>query len=250
MKLKDWLGSEPFTLTLSSGFFSFFAHTGVLAALEEEKLLPQRLTGSSAGALVAGCWAAGLNSSELKDVLFGLKRQDFWDPGFGWGLLKGEKFRAILNEILPAKEFKDCRVELSLSAYDTKSRSTVVLNSGELVPAIYASCAIPVMFQPLDYHGHRFLDGGIKDRAALADIRPSERVFYHHIVSVSPWRKKSSAALKLPQRDNLVSLQLFDLPRCGPTKLDKGPEAYQAAYEATKRALNRDITDGNVSLAV
>ena len=251
MTLKDWLAAEPFTLTLSSGFFSFFAHTGMLAALEEEQLLPKRLTGSSAGALVASCWAAGVDTPELKNILFKLKRQDFWDPGFGWGLLKGDKFRQMLVDILPVDNFEQCRAELSLSAYDTRSKSTVIINSGELVPAIYASCAIPVLFQPIQYHGYRLLDGGIKDRPALADVRQDERVFYHHIVSVSPWRKKGSKALQIPQRDNLVSLQLFDLPRCGPTQLEEGPKAYEAAFHATQRALQRDIgAEHKVALAV
>ncbi|RDX36036.1 patatin [Kangiella sp. HD9-110m-PIT-SAG07] len=251
MTLKDWLEAEPFTLTLSSGFFSFFAHTGMLRALEEENLLPQRLTGTSAGALVASCWAAGMDTSDLKGVLFKLKRQDFWDPGFGWGLLKGQKFQGILKDILPVKRFDECRAELSLSAYDTKSKSTIIINSGELIPAIYASCAIPFLFHPIHYNGYRLLDGGIKDRPALADVRNDERVFYHHIVSVSPWRKKGSKALEVPTKNNMASLQLYDLPRSGPTKLKVGPEAYQAAYEATKKALQRNVgSDGCISLAV
>ncbi|GAA4358420.1 patatin-like phospholipase family protein [Kangiella marina] len=251
MTLKEWLSAAPFTLTLSSGFFSFYAHTGMLSALEEEHLLPRRLTGTSAGALVASCWAAGINTAQLKDILFKLERKDFWDPGFGWGLLKGEKFRAILSDILPAKTFETCRAELSLSAYDTKSKSTIIINSGGLIPAIYASCAIPFLFQPLKYNGYCLLDGGIKDRPALADVRADERVFYHHIVSVSPWRKKGSKALEVPRKDNMVALQLYDLPRCGPTKLEKGPEAFHAAYQATKRALQRPIDKNDqVELAV
>ncbi|WP_223668707.1 patatin-like phospholipase family protein [Kangiella shandongensis] len=250
MRLIDWLRQEPFTLTLSSGFFSFYAHTGVLNALEDEGLLPQRLTGSSAGALVASCWAAGLSSADIKAILFQLKRQDFWDPGLGWGLLKGDKFRGMLEETLPVRQFEDCRASLALSAYDTKSKSTVVLSSGELIPAIYASCAIPVMFQPLNFNGYRLLDGGIQDRPAMAAIESKERVFYHHIVSVSPWRKKNSRALKIPQKANLVALSLFDLPRCGPTKLEKGAEAFLAAYEATGRALYREVVDNQVSLAI
>ncbi len=251
MILRDWLAAEPFTLTLSSGFFSFFAHTGMLRALEEDNLLPQRLTGSSAGALVASCWAAGMSTSDLKAVLFKLKRQDFWDPGFGWGLLKGQKFQGILQDILPVKRFEECRAELSLSAYDIKSKSTIIINSGELIPAIYASCAIPFLFQPIHYNGYRLLDGGIKDRPALADVRYDERVFYHHIVSVSPWRKKGSKALEVPARANMTTLQLFDLPRSGPTKLEVGPAAFEAAYNATKRALGRDIGDNaKITLAV
>ena len=127
----------------------------------------------------------------------------------------------------------------------------MIINSGELIPAIYASCAIPFLFQPIHYNGYRLLDGGIKDRPALADVRHDERVLYHHIVSVSPWRKKGSKALEIPDRENMATLQLFDLPRCGPTKLEPGPDAYQAAYDATKRALKRDMgSNNNVSLAV
>jgi len=55
--LRNWLRAEPFTLTMSSGFFSFFAHAGMLSVLEKEKLLPSRITGSSAGR-VPGAWLA------------------------------------------------------------------------------------------------------------------------------------------------------------------------------------------------
>ena len=68
--LSDWLSERPFTLTLSSGFFGFFAHTGVLTALLERDLVPHRLTGSSAGALVAGCWASGADIALMKQKLF------------------------------------------------------------------------------------------------------------------------------------------------------------------------------------
>ena len=34
-RLRDWLEAEPFTLALSAGFFGFFAHTGLILALEE-----------------------------------------------------------------------------------------------------------------------------------------------------------------------------------------------------------------------
>src|SRR4051794_5541513 len=56
--LREHLREGPFALTMSSGFFAFFAHTGFLTVLEDEGLLPTRVSGSSAGALVAGAWAA------------------------------------------------------------------------------------------------------------------------------------------------------------------------------------------------
>ena len=36
--LREWLREQPFTLVMSSGFFGFFAHAGVVSVLEEEGL--------------------------------------------------------------------------------------------------------------------------------------------------------------------------------------------------------------------
>ena len=47
----DWLAAAPYTLALGAGFFGFFAHTGVLRALEESGAArPRRVVGVSAGA--------------------------------------------------------------------------------------------------------------------------------------------------------------------------------------------------------
>src|SRR5262245_16418621 len=99
--LRQWLREKPFGLGLSSGFFGCFAHTGVLTGLEDEALWPIRLCGSSAGALAAGLWAAGLGAKEMRDELFRLRREDFWDPRPGLGLLAGRLFRRHLDRLLP-----------------------------------------------------------------------------------------------------------------------------------------------------
>lgn len=249
MKLIDWLKQEEFSLTLSSGFFGFFAHTAVLTVLEEEKLVPKRIMGASSGALAGSCWAAGIDSISLRNILFELKREDFWDLGFGLGLLKGEKFRNKLQEVLPIKTFEECSIPLTLSAYDMRTKKTVSLSSGDLVAGIYASCAIPFLFQPIEIEGYKLLDGGIKDRPALDSAENGERIFFHHIASKSSWRKKDDPSIKVPVRENLAALAIYDLPRSGPLKLEVGQEIYQRAYFATRRALNMEINEGSISIA-
>ena len=66
--LRRWLSEGPFTLDMSSGFFGFFAHAGVVSVLEEEQLFPARVSGSSAGALIGGTFGAVLVSFSLKEV--------------------------------------------------------------------------------------------------------------------------------------------------------------------------------------
>ena len=157
--LGDWLASAPFTLGLSSGFFGFFAHAGVLGALEQVGLRPAAVAGSSAGALSGGLWAAGVDAAEMQAELAALKRADFWDPAPGLGLLRGRLFRRRLEALLPVAAFDDCRVPLVVSVFDVLSRKTAVLQRGDLASAIHASCAVPVMFQPCWREGRPLLDG-------------------------------------------------------------------------------------------
>src|SRR5689334_5135397 len=116
-RLGDWLGRGPFSLAMSSGFFSFFAHTGMMQSLTQIAS-PRLVAGSSAGALVGGAWAAGLPASLLADRLVALRREDFWDPSLGAGLLAGRKFDRLLRELLPVDAIERCDVQVRISAFD------------------------------------------------------------------------------------------------------------------------------------
>ena len=122
--LRDYLKEAPFSLAMSSGFFSFFAHTGFLTVLEDEGLLPTRASGSSAGALVMGTWAAGLDAPVLARELEQLERRDFWDPGMGAGLLRGRLFRDRLERLLPNRAFDKSRIPVAISAFEVRTRRT------------------------------------------------------------------------------------------------------------------------------
>lgn len=235
--LRDWLSEAPFTLALSSGFFGFFAHAGVVAVLEEEGLLPARVCGSSAGALVGGLWGAGLPAGQLREALLALRREHFWDPWPGRGLLRGRRFRDRIESLLPVQTFAECRWPVAFSAYDVERRSTTVLREGALAPAIHASCAVPLLFHPVRIGGRAYVDGGVADRHGLAATAPGERVLYHHLTSRSPWRRRDDPALRIPVRDGLRTVAIDGIPRCGPFRLQNGPDAMRRAAEGLRAAL-------------
>jgi NTE family protein len=231
---------------MSSGFFAFFAHAGVLTVLEDEGLLPSRVSGSSAGALATGAWAARVDGPVLARQLEQLERRHFWDPAPGAGLLRGRLFRERLEALLPERDFATCRVPAAVSIFDVLTRRTRVLTSGDVARAIHASCAVPLLFHPVPVDGRPSLDGGILDRPGLEGMPKAEpRVLFHHIASKSPWRVKQD----LPSRPGMVTVVLDDLPRSGPFKLDAGRRAFAAARHAMKRALDRPIEDGVVAVA-
>ncbi len=239
--LREWLREEPFTLGLSSGFFGFFAHAGFVEVLEEASLLPARLAGSSAGALVAGCWAAGLDAPAIARTFLELERRDFWDPAPGAGLLRGRLFRGLLEETLPRGRFEECRRPVAVSVFDVLGRRTRVLDRGPIAPAVHASCAFPGMFQPVWIDRRPYLDGGIADRPGALALPPEGRVLYHHLGSRSPWRRRGSAALAIPARPNLRAVVGEGLPRVSPFRLEQGRVAYEHARRATRAALDRPL---------
>ncbi len=243
--LREWLQEKPFGLSMSSGFFGFFAHAGFATALYDAGLVPARFSGSSAGAMVASGLAAGLSPSTFEEELCALKRQDFWDPWPGFGLLRGRKFRRKLESLLPVSTFEDCPHPLAVSVFDLLSRQTRVVEKGPLPIAVAASCTFPFLFQPVWFGARPVIDGGVLDRPGLEGMPKSEeRVLYHHLSSRSWWRRQKSAGLRIPSRDGLCALVIDGLPRSGPTKLHLGPVAFKAARDATVRAL--DLPAGDV----
>jgi NTE family protein len=236
--LRAWLAERPFTLGLSSGFFGFFAHAGVVSVLEAEGLRPARIVGSSAGALVGALWGAGVPAAALRDELLALRRAQFWDPWPGLGLLRGRLFRARLEAMLPVRTFEECRTPVALSAFDVLGWRTAVLERGLLAPAIHASCAAPVLFQPVRIGARLYSDGGILDRPGLAGAAGDARILYHHLTSRSPWRRRSSPALRVPARPGLCAVALQGLPRCGPFRLENGREAFARAADGMRAALD------------
>jgi NTE family protein len=246
-RLGDWLDAQPYSLAMSSGFFGFFAHTGMLQSLTARaSMRPRLVTGSSAGALVGGAWGAGLEPAHLAERLVKLRRDDFWDPAVGVGLLRGRKFDRLLRELLPVTSIERCGIPVAISVFDIVGRRTDVLRTGDLSAAIRASCAVPALFHPVWIGARAYWDGGILDRPGLAAIPAGDRVLFHHLASKSPWRTE----LTIPRRPGMVTLVLEGLPRSGPFKLDAGHRALELARDATLRALDQPIVEGLVRVSV
>lgn len=248
---RDWLAERPFTLVLSAGFFGFFAHTGLLTALEGAGLRPRRIVGISAGSLAGGLWAAGLDAEALTEELVRLQRAEFWDPGLPFGgLLKGRKFAAKLETLLGGcgvDSFAGCRVPFATIVHDVLRRRPEVVSSGPLAPAIQASCTVPLMFRPLRAPGRGlarriWVDGGVSDRYGVSALGEGERALFHALPSQSA-RSRLVRAQPLPLAGPDRRIMVIpELPRVSPFRLPFGQVALGVAYDYVRRWLDADAS--------
>jgi NTE family protein len=246
--LRDWLASRPFTLAMSSGLFGFYAHAGVACALDAAGLRPARASGSSAGAIVTAAWAAGLPPAALAERLVQLEFTDFFDPRWGAARSNSAMFRRVLERLIPAATFDECRFPLRISVFDVRARRTQVVDSGELLPVVHGSCAVPGLLPPVRHGGQVWIDGGVLDRPALSGVAAGERVFYHHLSSRVPFARLREAfgRARPSQRAGLVALELATLPRSDPFRIPAGRRALELARRATEAALECPVVDGVV----
>jgi NTE family protein len=199
--LRARLEGKRFGLVLSAGYFGFYGHAGFVDGLFAHGLVPSAFAGTSAGGMVAAFAAAGLPVPELKQLIASQRREHFWDPD--WlgiavdsvkrghrpsGLLKGARFRALLERHLPVTRFEQTLNPLVLVATSLSSQRAVTLTSGDLASAIHATCAYPGLFQAVRREGDLLWDGGIVDKApavALLDakVAPLDALLVHYLPS-------------------------------------------------------------------
>jgi len=233
----EWCEEDDFTLSMSAGFMGFFAHAGFLKALREKGLAPTAGRGSSAGGLIVGADAAGVEPGKMAEELANLQREDFWDPAPGFGLLRG-----LLRSLLPVTEFSECRIPLEVSVFDVKSREKEIRRQGDLALALHATCAFPGLLQPVDIDGRPKLDGGIKDWAGLADSRPDERILHLRLNSrLSRYIPGNSQSRQLIIRPNMQIVEVEGIPPVTPFSLHKGMEAYRIAEKGMLHALDQPV---------
>jgi predicted acylesterase/phospholipase RssA len=162
-------------LCLGSSFLGFFAHAGFLDALTQLGVRPTAISGASAGALVAGAYAAGMPPREMIQwFLTGELRRAFWEwggalrmlgtlldlPGHT-GALRGHRALELLRDRLGPRRIEECDPRLAIAATDLLQPQATLLTRGDLAAAILASAAFPGMFRAQRFHGSHYWDGGL-----------------------------------------------------------------------------------------
>lgn len=154
-------------LALGSGAIRGFALIGVLQALKEHEIPIDLISGASSGAIVAAHYAVFQDANLLKEeLLLSAKKNKLpsvFDLGLRGGLIKAEKVSNFLKQLFAKKTFLDTKIPLRIVTTDLVDGRPTFFSEGKLAFCVQASCAVPVIFEPIKYQGHCFVDGGLSD---------------------------------------------------------------------------------------
>ena len=160
---------------------------GALQALLEAEIQPDFVVGTSAGAVNASYVASrGFNAEALTAMHAQWKKVKFGEvyPGgiFGaaWRLIRNSQslypnhgLRKLITAGLPkgVTTFRDLQIPLYVTSVDIISGRLFLFGEdprAPLVDAVMASCSIPGIHPPVDYHGLQLVDGGVLANVAAS----------------------------------------------------------------------------------
>jgi NTE family protein len=166
-------------IALGAGGAKGLAHVLMLDVLDELGLRPSFVTGTSTGAIIGVLYCSGPTAGDIRQIINNIsisendtpkdvvtkkdvfKWLNFIAPQFGGhGLLKAERFINCLFESIRARTFEELVIPLRVVASDFWTREQVVLDKGDLGPAIQASMSLPGVFTPVAMGENVLIDGG------------------------------------------------------------------------------------------
>lgn len=151
-------------LALGAGAARGWCHIGILRELDAAGFKPDIIAGTSIGALVGGCYAAGqLDAIEAFSLSLTRRRVlSLLDLSFsGGGLFSGAKLREMLQQALNGKRIEDLPMPFAAVATEIASGHEIWLRTGALARALPASYALPGLLEPIMIDGRWLFDGAL-----------------------------------------------------------------------------------------
>ena len=167
-------GRPTIGLALGGGGARGFAHIGVLRTLHAHGIDPDIIVGTSIGAVVGGCKAAG-RLDELEGWSRGLTRRgilSYLDISItGGGLIGGARLTARLEENLGNTHIEALPIRFASITTEIDTGHEIWLTRGRLVDAMRASYALPGIFPPVALDGRWLVDGALVNPVPVSAAR-------------------------------------------------------------------------------
>ena len=182
-------------LALGGGGARGLAHIGVMKVLEQEKITPDIIIGTSMGSIVGGAFASGMKIKDLEEKAELFLKSDLYQSSelkamgdaesgaeqrlskriqsyfmtkirlaqalYRPSILQIDEMQEFVNFFIPDIQIEETKIPFMAVATDLRSGECVFLNKGSLRRSILASSAVPGALPPVEINGRQLSDGGI-----------------------------------------------------------------------------------------
>ena len=254
-------------LALSGGGARGYAHIGILKVFAEYNIPIDMIAGTSAGSLVGGALASGMSPSEIERMAKKIRWRHVTRPSFSpRSLLSNVPIGRLIERNFPVQRFEDLRIPFSAVACDLATEQCVVFkDSGDVVPAIRASCAVPAIFSPVRVADGRLLvDGGLiapvpidaaremgADIVIAVDLLSSGATFRRPARTAFGMLFNSALTLlRVVSKNQTKEADLTIVPKIGhirPDRLNQTEECMRLGEEAARESIDqiRQLINGS-----
>lgn len=196
---------EGVGVVLGGGGARGFAHLGVLRELQRLHIPIRCIAGTSAGALIGGMYANGMNLDQMaadfknanwdqmlsgrlprSDIPYDKKRDDYknyLDVTFGLqggqlrvprSAINSQEIEMFIRKLTRDRQldsFDQLPIPFRAVATDLANGEAVVFDKGPLAEALRASMAVPGLFDLVETNGRLLVDGGLARNLPIQDAR-------------------------------------------------------------------------------
>lgn len=159
-------------VALGSGARHGLVHIGVIRALQARGFVPDRIVGTSAGAIAGALWAAGLDARAIGEAA----RTLGWFTGLRWawprlGLLSTDGVARLVERATGGRPIERWPIPFAAVAADLRTGARVVLDRGPAGAAVAASASVPVLYEPVTIDGRVLVDGSLVEPVPVRAAR-------------------------------------------------------------------------------
>ncbi len=198
---------NSFGIALGGGGARGLAHILMLEVLDAANVKPGIVAGTSIGAIIGAAYCAGMSGLEIRDYCERLfanhsrMLRHMLDTKVGklskiWTLEHPVSLNAeiLLQRLLPAQvncRFDELSIPLKVMAADFYMQSEYVIDSGDVLPAIAASSALPGLLAPVRHKNRVLIDGGFVNPLPVSLLHGRCTHTIAVDVSIAPQKEKS-----------------------------------------------------------
>lgn len=162
-------------LALGSGGGRGLAHIGVIKSLIKNKIPIDYIAGSSIGAIIGGLYAATGDIDEVEKIASNISFKNFIKSFFrrspNGNSIFDKKFNLFFKKIIGDINIEDLKIPFCAVGSNLLTGELMMINKGDLITAIKASIAIPLIFNPVKINDNYIFDGGMISPVPVEVVR-------------------------------------------------------------------------------